>query len=86
MLDLNFKTSRKLVIHPGDYLLDLLYYLGADSVTGQNQKHPKHFLQNVLRNPLGMLGVELVPHWLAIHSILHRRDELAVQTRDKCLV
>ena len=37
MLDLNFKTSRKLVIHPGDYLLDLLYYLGADSVTGQNQ-------------------------------------------------
>ena len=48
--------------------------------------HPKHFLQNVLRNPLGMLGVELVPHWLAIHSILHRRDELAVQTCDKCHV
>jgi len=37
VLDLNVKTSRKLVIHPGDYLLNLLYYLGADSVTGQNQ-------------------------------------------------
>ena len=34
MLDLNFKTSRKLVIHPSDYLLNLL---GGDSVTGQNQ-------------------------------------------------